>query len=203
MTGYSFIHFLVKDFLIQSVPSLSRWIHYMLQTQSSTLPHAYRWHGRTSTHCLASGLDDYPRHTLNTPNEGHVDLLAWAVFSLDTLAEIEEGLGLGLELGLERERGKEGVTQSLRKEAEMLRERLLAEYWDAESHFFSDLGMVEKRVDNGHGSEHEEMKREVGFECHVGYVTLLPFALQLLDVDDPRVGEILDVIEDPEQVGMD
>ena len=180
----------------------------MLQTQSSALPHAYRWHGRTSTHCLASGLDDYPRHSLNTVNEGHVDLLAWTAFSLSTLADIEEGLGIG-----ER---KEGIARSLREEAEALRERLLTEYWDENSHFFSDLGMVERVVDDhdeheheheheheyGHEGKRKKVIREVGFECHIGYVTLLPFALQLLEVDDPRVGEILDVIEDPEQVGM-
>lgn len=40
----------------------------------------------------------------------------------------------------------------------------------------------------------------IGFETHVGYVGLLPFALQLLESSDPRIEKILDAIEDPEQV---
>ena len=110
-------------------------------------------------------------------------------------------------------------TQSLLDEAEHMRTQLLENYWDPHSHFFSDRGMVYKTPDqqkqNGNhknddggntdgeknGEKNGEM--EVGFECHIGYVTLLPFALQLMDVEDPRVGDVLDAIEDPERVGFE
>ena len=79
--------------------------------------------------------------------------------------------------------------QQLRNQAEELQNHLLNEYWDASVGFFGDLGMIRSGE-----------QQVIGFETHVGYVGLLPFALQLLESSDPRIEKILDAIEDPEQV---
>ena len=168
----------IGAFLIESLPRLQQWIHYIMKTQSSSLPHSYHWYGRNDKHCLASGLDDFPRHSILSDTEGHVDLLAWLVYSLRTLAELQELVD-----------PKAENLQLLRSQAEELQSHLLNEYWDASVGFFGDLGMI-----------HSGEQQVIGFETHVGYAGLLPFALQLLDSSDPRIEKILDVIEDPEQV---
>lgn len=43
---------------------------------------------QTATHCLASGLDDYPRAKRVTDDEGHVDLHVWMVVVCDTMADL-------------------------------------------------------------------------------------------------------------------
>lgn len=168
----------IGTFLVESLPRLRQWIHYIMKTQSSSLRHSYHWYGRNDKHCLASGFDDFPRHSILSNMEGHVDLLAWLVYSLKTLAELQELVDPESE-----------SLQQLRNQAEELQNHLLNEYWDASVGFFGDLGMIRSGE-----------QQVIGFETHVGYVGLLPFALQLLESSDPRIERILDAIEDPEQV---
>lgn len=48
---------------------------------------AYRWRGRTETHVLTSGMDDYPR---GPPHAGelHLDLISWMGFFTRTMKDI-------------------------------------------------------------------------------------------------------------------
>ena len=50
---------------------------YVEEFDRGTNPEAYRWRGRTLTHCLASGLDDYPRALPADVAELNVDLISW------------------------------------------------------------------------------------------------------------------------------
>ena len=52
----------------------------------------YRWRGRTVTHCLTSGLDDYPRCQPPHSAELNVDLLSWMGFFARTLRGVAEYL---------------------------------------------------------------------------------------------------------------
>lgn len=53
---------------------------------------AYRWRGRSQTHVLTSGMDDYPR---GPPHVGelHLDLISWMAFFSRTMKEIAGFLG--------------------------------------------------------------------------------------------------------------
>jgi mannosyl-oligosaccharide glucosidase len=53
---------------------------------------AYRWRGRSPTHVLTSGMDDYPR---GSPHVGelHLDLICWMAFFTRTMKEISGFIG--------------------------------------------------------------------------------------------------------------
>lgn len=53
---------------------------------------AYRWRGRSETHVLTSGMDDYPR---GPPHVGelHLDLICWMGFFTRTMADVGGFLG--------------------------------------------------------------------------------------------------------------
>ena len=53
---------------------------------------AYRWRGRSETHVLTSGMDDYPRAPAHT-GELHLDLISWMGFFSRTMKEIAEFVG--------------------------------------------------------------------------------------------------------------
>ena len=53
---------------------------------------AYRWRGRSETHVLTSGMDDYPR---GSPHAGelHLDLISWMGFFTRTMRGLAEFIG--------------------------------------------------------------------------------------------------------------
>lgn len=53
---------------------------------------AYRWRGRTETHILPSGMDDYPRAAAHA-GELHLDLISWMGFFTKTMRGIAEFIG--------------------------------------------------------------------------------------------------------------
>ncbi|KAK7043703.1 Processing alpha glucosidase I [Paramarasmius palmivorus] len=53
---------------------------------------AYRWRGRSETHVLTSGMDDYPRGPPH-PGELHLDLISWMAFFSRTMREISSFVG--------------------------------------------------------------------------------------------------------------
>lgn len=56
--------------------------------QARSRSEAYRWRGRSKTHVLTSGLDDYPRAQPPHLGELHVDLISWMGFFAKTMGEI-------------------------------------------------------------------------------------------------------------------
>ncbi|KAI9187570.1 Processing alpha glucosidase I [Blastocladiella emersonii ATCC 22665] len=120
----------------------------------------YRWRGRTERHNFASGLDDYPRADPPHIGELHVDLTAWMAWQAQTLA------------ALARASGHTAEAAELEAAARGGREALHALFWSdgagGEEPGFGDLGV---------SSSEDESVRVV----RRGYVSLLPFALGLVD----------------------
>lgn len=53
---------------------------------------AYRWRGRSKTHVLTSGMDDFPRAPAHA-GELHLDLISWMGFFSRTMKDIAEFIG--------------------------------------------------------------------------------------------------------------
>ena len=84
---------LVLSFSAAALPRLGAWFAFLERSQKSSNPKGcFRWRGRTAAHCLASGLDDYPRGLLVNEDECHLDLHSWMVLFARTLAQLCEQL---------------------------------------------------------------------------------------------------------------
>lgn len=134
---------------------------------------AYRWRGRTETHVLPSGMDDYPRPTAHS-GELHLDLISWMGFFTRTMRGIAEFIG---------------ETEDAASFAEI--EKAIIDniddlHWNDEHQMYCDVG-----VNQDDESEHV---------CHKGYISLFPFMLSLLPQDSPHLGHILDLLRDPDHL---
>lgn len=141
-------------------------------------PEGYRWRGRTLTHCLASGLDDYPRPLPADIAELNVDLLSWMgvmTRSMKIIARI---------LGFEEDFRKYNKTQGL------IEENLIKLHWSDTLKTFCDL-TVDDNDENMH-------------VCHRGYVSLFPFLTKLLSPSDTmRLECLIKLISDPSELWSD
>ncbi|KAL1837748.1 hypothetical protein VTJ49DRAFT_3440 [Mycothermus thermophilus] len=165
-------------------PLLQRQFDWFRRTQAGDIKsydreafsskEAYRWRGRTPTHCLTSGLDDYPRPNPPHPGELHVDLLSWVGVMARSLAHIAGALGL-----------------------------------DEDTETYSNvLTAVSKNLDDLHWSEEHgcycdatvDAFEEHQLVCHKGYISLFPFLTGLLPADSPRLGPLLKLMADEEEL---
>jgi mannosyl-oligosaccharide glucosidase len=137
----------------------------------------YRWRGRTITHCLASGLDDYPRPLPADVAELNVDLLSW----IGVMARSMKLLARLLELEEDYDRfGK--IESDIIKNIEVL-------HWNDEN-TYCDL-----TVDD------DDENLQV---CHKGYISLFPFLTKMIPVDDHnKLAKIVELISDPEELWTD
>lgn len=175
------------DFLRKLYPLLRRQFYWFKRTQYGDIRsydrrafsprEAYRWRGRTETHILTSGLDDYPRPQPPHPGELHVDLMSWVGMMARSLAGLADMLG--------------------RTE-------------DAEEYRVV-LQDIERNLDDLHWSEKEgcycdatiDEFEEHALVCHKGYVSLFPFLLGLMRHDSPKLGRILQLLADPDELWSD
>ncbi|KAF2855245.1 glycoside hydrolase family 63 protein [Plenodomus tracheiphilus IPT5] len=134
----------------------------------------YRWRGRTPQHILTSGLDDYPRAQPPHPGELHVDLISW--------------------MGM--------MTRALKRIAVYLDEEddaaEFAKYDEAITHNIDDLHWSDKAKTYCDATIDDY--EEHSLVCHKGYISLFPFLTGLVDKDSKRLGAILDLIEDEEEL---
>ncbi|KAG2209253.1 hypothetical protein INT47_005545 [Mucor saturninus] len=135
---------------------------------------AYRWRGRTPNHTLTSGLDDYPR---GEPSVGelHLDLHSWMAFGTGLLKDIAHKLG--------------------------------PEYADDMNEYSKIQKDMLVNLDILHWNEAENMYCDQALEnnepvhiCHKGYLSLFPLNLGLLSADSPKLGSILDMIENEHEL---
>lgn len=134
----------------------------------------YRWRGRTPQHILTSGLDDYPRPQPPHPGELHVDLISW--------------------MGM--------MTRALKRIAVYLDET------DDAAEFAKYDEAITRNIDDLHWSDKEKTYCDASIDdyeehmlvCHKGYISLFPFLTGLVDKDSKRLGAVLDLIEDEEEL---
>lgn len=145
------------------VPSINSKVH---------MEEAYRWIGRTFTHCLPSGMDDYPRAIPPDIAELHVDALTWVGVMTRSMKQIASVIDLVEEI-------KRFATIE-----ENIVENLKTLHWDDDQKLFCDITF------NDDANTDEALRK---FVCHEGYVSLLPFAVKLIPhTDVERLKHILD-----------
>lgn len=134
----------------------------------------YRWRGRTPRHILPSGLDDYPRPQPPHPGELHVDLMSWMGMMTKSLRRIASYIG-----------ADDDAADYARSEEAIIR-NIDGLHWSATEKTFCDATI----------DEYEEN----ALVCHKGYVSIFPFLLGLVAPDSQKLGPILDLLEDEEEL---
>ncbi len=172
------------EYLRRLYPLLRRQFNWFRKTQAGDIKsyereafspkEAYRWRGRTVTHCLTSGLDDYPRPQPPHPGELHVDLLSWVGVMAKSLINIGDALGLTADVD-----GYKTVLTAVGRNLDDL-------HWSDKDGCYCDA-----TVDDFEENE---------LVCHKGYISLFPFLTGLLPADSPRLGKLLKLIGDEEEL---
>lgn len=175
---------LAFQYLRELYPKLRKNYFWYRKTQSGDLKsydrtafsskEAYRWKGRSLQHILTSGLDDYPRPQPPHPGELHLDLISWMAM----------------------------MTRSLGKFASLLG-------YEEDEEEFEEIGRaITRNIDDLHWSETEKCYcdatiddyEENALVCHKGYVSIFPFLMGLLEPTSEKLGYMLDLIADPEEI---
>ncbi|XP_060103428.1 mannosyl-oligosaccharide glucosidase [Heteronotia binoei] len=191
-------------YLRRLYPRLQSWYDWYNRTQAGPLPYTFRWRGRDqdtrmflNPKTLTSGLDDYPRASHPSPDERHLDLRCWMALASEVMAQVAGRLG-------------EAAAEDYRQMAEMLADNRLLErhHWAEALGTFADYGNHTQAV----ALERERLRppppgqplptprllrvvrkspklQFVGGA--LGYVSLFPLLLQLLQPESPRLGALL------------
>ncbi|KAF8936813.1 Processing alpha glucosidase I [Haplosporangium gracile] len=175
---------LAKQYLAELYPKLRINYEWMRRTMqggireygrtSHSRVEGYRWRGRTKSHTLTSGLDDYPRAELPSVAELHVDLLSWIGFMSRNLQRIANIVG-------EEDDAEEfeGHYNAIVNNVEDL-------HWNEEQKAYCDVTV-------------DEMDESVQV-CHKGYVTLFPVLLGIISPESKNLDHILDLMHDPNEL---
>ena len=175
------------EYLKSLYPLLKRHYEWYRKTQQGDIKtydreafsnkEAYRWRGRSPQHILTSGLDDYPRPQPPHPGELHTDLISWMGMMTRVMKRIASAAG-------ETEDAKEYATieNAIVRNIDDL-------HWDEAAQTFCDA-----TIDDYEESVHV---------CHKGYISIFPFMTGMLSPSNPRLGAVLELIGDPEELWSD
>ncbi|XP_038600433.1 LOW QUALITY PROTEIN: mannosyl-oligosaccharide glucosidase [Tachyglossus aculeatus] len=202
-----------EDFLRRAFPRLLAWFSWLNRTQAGPRPLSYRWRGRDpasrrflNPKTLPSGLDDYPRASHPSPEERHLDLRCWLARAAAVLARLAERLRAGEAAGLR------GLAEALGREDGP--HGLAALHWAEELGAFADYGNHTPTArlvpappgppaPGGGPPRAPGLVRVAGrtpprprYVDALGYVSLFPLLLRLLEPGSPRLGALLDAAED-------
>ncbi|KAK6455083.1 mannosyl-oligosaccharide glucosidase [Scheffersomyces xylosifermentans] len=151
---------------------------YVEEFDRGTNREAYRWRGRTVSHCLASGIDDYPRPLPADVAELNVDLLSWVGVMSRSMKMIASLLKL-----------ESDVSEFGKHEKDII-ENLERLHWSDKDQVYCDLS-VNEDDENSH-------------ECHKGYISLFPFLTKLIPEDKiHKLEAMINLIADPEELWSD
>lgn len=174
----------LKSYLRDLYPLLKRQYNWFRKTQRGEVKaydrtayskkEAYRWRGRTQTHLLTSGLDDYPRAATPHPGELHVDLISW----MGMLTRVMHRLATSLDISDDAAEYSSIYTA--------IKHNIVDLHWSEEQKAYCDA-----TVDDYEESVHV---------CHKGYISLFPFMLGLIDHSDAKLGHVLSLVGDKEEL---
>ncbi|KAI5958652.1 CWH41 [Candida theae] len=134
----------------------------------------YRWRGSTFTHCLASGIDDYPRSSPPDIADLNIDLISWIGVMARSLRQMAEILGKD-----------DSEVHGLKQFEQDVVDNIQLIHWSAQDDAYCDVTLNEDD--------------ELVHVCHKGYVSLLPFMTKLIPVDDvTRLDKVINLITDPD-----
>ncbi|XP_025902952.1 mannosyl-oligosaccharide glucosidase [Nothoprocta perdicaria] len=188
-------------YLQRLYPRLRAWFHWLNSTQAGALPTAFRWRGRDAPHerllnpkTLPSGLDDYPRASHPSADERHLDLRCWMALAARVMGDVAERLGEPAEpyRHTQRQLGDNALLERL--------------HWAERLGAFADYGnhseavALERRPARADPAAPPQLVRVVRraprpqFVDALGYVSLFPLLLQLLQPDSPRLPLLLDAL---------
>lgn len=145
--------------------------------QNAVVDEGYRWRGRTPSHTFASGLDDYPRAKPPHPGELHVDALAWVGASARALLQAAVYLGEQDDVALYRLH-----LDDVQRNLDIL-------HWDSTTGAYCDATIRK-----------EGEKQHYDHVCHLGYVSLSPLLLGLMNASHPNLGVVLNLLSDAEKL---
>jgi mannosyl-oligosaccharide glucosidase len=190
---------------------LTHWYDWFNNTQVGKLPFTYRWRGRISDSkqelnpkTLTSGLDDYPRASHPTDQERHLDLRCWIALASKVMADLSEIVTHNHTSNL----------KPYRTHYETLKNNKILNDLHWSNSQYADYGLHSDRVklvrqkplDERTPPNSMPMVRLVEVEPtyqyinSVGYVSLFPILLELIDADSPNLGVVLDQIRDPKHL---
>lgn len=189
-------------------PRLHLWFNWFNVSQTGHLPSTYRWRGRDSStiselnpKTLTSGLDDYPRATHPSDREIHLDLRLWIAFASKVMSRIAKRIASPLAEDFEQ------------TAAHLSDNKLLEElHWSDEHQMFCDKGLHSTKVklvnvkvaDNQSFKfvKHRKVVTPPVYGCvpEMGYVSLFPLLLGILEPTNPKLGKVLDDLENPNLV---
>ncbi|KAF3771223.1 family 63 glycoside hydrolase [Cryphonectria parasitica EP155] len=172
------------DYLRRLYPLMRRQFEWFKKTQYGDIKsydreaysskEAYRWRGRTPRHVLTSGMDDYPRPQPPHPAELHVDLMAWVGMMTKSLINVAQTIGIAEDV------------EEFKKILDAIEHNLDDLHWSEAEGCYCDATI----------DDYEENQ----LVCYKGYVSLMPFLTGLLKPDSPKLGKILDLIGDDEEL---
>lgn len=134
----------------------------------------YRWRGRSVQHVLTSGLDDYPRPQPPHPGELHLDLISWVGLMAKTLNTVAIAIG------------EDADAKDYATVLDNIEHNLVDLHWSEDDQCFCDATI--------------DAFEENQLVCHKGYITLFPFLTGLLKHDDPKLGSLLKIIGDEDEL---
>ena len=197
------------DYMRKLFPRLRAWYNWLNTTQVGDAPSTYRWRGRDektdkelNPKTLTSGLDDYPRASHPSANERHLDLRCWIAFISGVMVDVTESIG-------KRSRRYKETFEYLKDESV-----LTAYHWSEETKSFADYGNHTKYVTLRRVATKPGMPTRVArtvyktgpqekFVASIGYVSLFPFILQLLNANSSKLGDTLEHIRNPNELWSD
>ena len=193
-----------KVFLQKIFPRLRAWFNWFNTTQVGKLPSTYRWRGRDpktnrelNPKTLTSGLDDYPRASHPSEDERHLDLRCWMAFAAGLMADIADAVG--------------EKSQDYRATNHYLSDNKLLEkyHWSPKAEVYSDYGnhtklarLVQRALQPGGPKQTFRIVTSktgptLKYVNNLGYVSLFPFLLQVIDPKSPKLEKVLKDLRNP------
>lgn len=198
------IPFWFEDYLTRIWPRLEVWYNWFNETQAGPVDATFRWRGRNASaiyelnpKTLTSGLDDYPRASHPTDDERHIDLRCWMALASRLMADIGAIIGQ--------------KADKYQRSAVLLHNNQLLDqlHWSEDHGAYLDYGLHSEDVvlqrPRPPPGQHQQMQKQrvvhetpqMQFVNQVGYVSLFPFLLQIVDPTSPKLGKILKDLRNP------